>query len=150
MIKFGTDGWRAIISDEFTFENVKKISSAIAAYLTNKGDKGKTVLFGYDARFLADKFAETAAQIFKDAGFDSMMVESDTPTPVVAWQILNKKAAGALMFTASHNPPEYCGIKFIPEYAGPANQGITKQIEAELAKNPLMPRCLACPPWREF
>ena len=143
MIKFGTDGWRAVISDEFTFENVKKVAFAISSYLKNSGQSGKTVIFGYDARFLADKFAETAANIFMSQGFNCLIADKDTPTPVIAWQVLNKKACGALMFTASHNPPQYCGIKFIPDYAGPANEGITKQIEAELAKNTSVPQCLS-------
>jgi alpha-D-glucose phosphate-specific phosphoglucomutase len=132
MIKFGTDGWRAVISDEFTFENVRKVTQAIAGYLNSQNTKDKPVIIGYDARFLADKFAEAAAKVLSENGFHCLLPERDTPTPVIAWEVKDRGAAGALMFTASHNPPQYCGIKFIPHYAGPANEEITKQIEENL------------------
>ncbi|MEA3492815.1 MAG: phosphoglucomutase/phosphomannomutase family protein [Candidatus Margulisiibacteriota bacterium] len=128
MIKFGTDGWRAIISDEFTFENVNKVAKAVALYLINHGFSKKPLIIGYDPRFLADKFAEAVAKVMEEAGIDSYLVERDTPTPVVAWEVKDKKAAGAVMLTASHNPAEYCGFKFIPDYAGPAQESITNEI----------------------
>ncbi|MFA5840433.1 MAG: phosphoglucomutase/phosphomannomutase family protein [Candidatus Margulisiibacteriota bacterium] len=132
MIKFGTDGWRAIISDEFTFDNVRKVARAIAKYLLSDPKltaNGRPLIIGYDARFLADKFAEEMAKIMKEAGINVLLTEKDTPTPVIAWEVRQRKAAGAIVLTASHNPPEYCGIKFIPEYAGPANETITKQLQ---------------------
>jgi len=134
MIIFGTDGWRAVISDEFTFENVRQVASAIADFLLTDRPNHKLIIIGYDARFLADKFAETATKILEDAGFDCMLCERDTPTPVIAWEVKDRGAAGALMFTASHNPPQYCGIKFIPHYAGPATEEITSKIEENLRK----------------
>lgn len=133
MIKFGTDGWRAVISDEFTFENVRKVTQAIADHLKAQDKKDKPVIIGYDARFLADKFAEAATKVLSENGFNCLLPERDTPTPVIAWEVKDGGAAGALMFTASHNPPQYCGIKFIPHYAGPANEAITKQIENNLS-----------------
>jgi len=135
MIKFGTDGWRAIISDEFTFDNVKKVAQAIACYIHNHKLSGKPIIIGYDARFLADKFAEKVAYVMENAGIDCYLCERDTPTPVVAWEVKDRGACGAVMLTASHNPPQYCGIKFIPDYAGPANEAITKEIEANLAQS---------------
>ncbi len=135
MIKFGTDGWRAIISDEFTFENVRKVAQAIALYLSGKGQVArgkKIIIIGYDARFLADKFALEIAKVMKENGISSLITERDCPTPLVAWSVKDKKALGAIMLTASHNPPQYCGIKFIPDYCGPANEEITKKIEENL------------------
>ena len=129
MIKFGTDGWRAVISDEFTFANVQKVAKAIATYLLKHGFAKKPLIIGYDARFLADKFAEEVAKVMEEAGIDSFLTERDTPTPVIAWEVKDKKAAGAVMITASHNPARYCGIKFIPDYAGPAEESITRELE---------------------
>lgn len=141
MIKFGTDGWRAIISDEFTFDNVRKVAKAIALYLINNKKGDKPLIIGYDPRFLADKFAQEVAKVVKDAGISVYLPDRDIPTPVVAWSInhLNPKACGAVMITASHNPPQYCGIKFIPEYAGPANETITKELEADSNKEITLP-----------
>lgn len=141
MIKFGTDGWRAIISDEFTFDNVRKVAKAIAFYLITNKKADKPLIIGYDPRFLADKFAQATAEVVIDAGISVYLPDRDIPTPVVAWSInnLDPKACGAVMLTASHNPPQYCGIKFIPEYAGPANETITKELEADSNKEITLP-----------
>jgi phosphomannomutase len=140
MIKFGTDGWRAIISDEFTFANVRKVAKAIALYLINHGFSKKPVIIGYDPRFLADKFAEEVTRVMEEAGIDCYLTERDTPTPVVAWEVKDKKAAGAVMLTASHNPAQYCGIKFIPDYAGPAEESITSEIQENSNKEISLPK----------
>lgn len=124
-IKFGTDGFRGILGKEFTIETVTKIVNAIAEYL-GQG----TVIIGYDPRQDADKYAKCAANILADFGFDVILSSKVVPTPVVAYMAkITKNCAGALMFTASHNPPEYLGIKFIPNYGGPATNEITKEIE---------------------
>ena len=124
-IKFGTDGFRGILGKEFTIETVTKIVNAIAEYL-GQG----TVIIGYDPRQDADKYAKCAANILADFGFDVILSSKVVPTPVVAYMAkTTKNCAGALMFTASHNPPEYLGIKFIPNYGGPATNEITKEIE---------------------
>lgn len=133
-IIFGTDGWRAIIADQFTFDNVELVTKAVAAYIKTAYDSSKPVVIGYDTRFLADKFALRAANVLNDLGFNVLLTESDAPTPVVAFAAKNLNSAGALMFTASHNPPEYCGIKYIPDYAGPATPDITDVIVANVAK----------------
>ena len=139
MIKFGTDGWRAVISDEFTFANLRKVAKAIALYLLKHGFEKKPIIIGYDARFLADKFAEEVAKVMEEAGIDCFLTERDTPTPVIAWEVKDKKAAGAVMITASHNPARYCGIKFIPDYAGPADESITRELEEKSNKEINLP-----------
>ncbi len=133
-IKFGTDGWRAIIADSFTFDNVQLVTQSITNYVLEKHGKSKPVFIGYDGRFLADHFALKAAEIFRQHGLNVLMVPGYTPTPIVAFGAKHYDTAGALMFTASHNPPEYMGIKFIPEYAGPATPDITDKIVAGVEK----------------
>ncbi|MDK2820474.1 MAG: hypothetical protein PWP31_439 [Clostridia bacterium] len=132
-IKFGTDGWRAIIADEFTFANVRSVTQAIANYLLNQ-EGSREVIIGYDNRFLAPEFAAIVAEVLTANGFTIYLPERSVPTPVTAWAIKQYKAAGALMLTASHNPPNYCGLKFIPDYAGPAVPEITDAIENEMKK----------------
>ncbi|MDD5382503.1 MAG: phosphoglucomutase/phosphomannomutase family protein [Candidatus Margulisbacteria bacterium] len=140
MIKFGTDGWRAVISDQFTFANVRKVAKAIALHLITHKFHNKPVIISYDPRFLADKFAEEVARVMEEAGIDCFFTERDTPTPIVAWEVRDKKAAGAVMLTASHNPAQYCGIKFIPDYAGPANEAITSELEENSNKEIALPK----------
>jgi len=140
MIKFGTDGWRAIISDEFTFDNVRKVGKAIALYLINHKFSKKPLIIGYDPRFLADKFAEEIAKIMEEAGINCYLTERDTPTPIVAWEVKDKKACGAVMLTASHNPAQYCGIKFITDQAGPANETITAELQENSNKEIVLPK----------
>jgi phosphomannomutase len=132
-IKFGTDGWRGIIADDFTFANVCKVTRAIAAYLSTAYTQDRPVLVAYDPRFLADKFARMSAEILADLGWTVKIVDRDCPTPVIAYNARLLNSAGALMFTASHNPAAYCGIKYIPDYAGPATLAITDTIVANLA-----------------
>ncbi|NET59537.1 MAG: phosphoglucomutase/phosphomannomutase family protein [Symploca sp. SIO2E6] len=131
-IKFGTDGWRGIIADDFTFANVCKVTRAIGSYLETAYTKDRPVLIGYDPRFLADQFSCTAAEILADLGWTVKIVERDCPTPVIAYNARELNSAGALMFTASHNPAPYCGIKYIPDYAGPATPEITDTIVANI------------------
>ncbi|MGE5655269.1 MAG: phosphoglucomutase/phosphomannomutase family protein [Actinomycetota bacterium] len=132
-IKFGTDGWRGIIANDFTFANVRKVTRAIASYLETAYSKDRPVLVAYDTRFLADQFARTAAEVLADLGWTVKIVERDCPTPVIAYSAKHLNSAGALMFTASHNPAPYCGIKYIPDYAGPATPEITDTIVANIA-----------------
>jgi phosphomannomutase len=131
-IKFGTDGWRGIIADDFTFSNVCKVTRAIASYLETAYSKNQPVLVAYDTRFLADQFARTATQTLADLGWTVKIAERDCPTPVIAYNARYLNSAGALMFTASHNPAPYCGLKYIPDYAGPATPEITDAIVANL------------------
>ncbi|HEY9665273.1 MAG TPA: phosphoglucomutase/phosphomannomutase family protein [Coleofasciculaceae cyanobacterium] len=131
-IKFGTDGWRGIIADDFTVSNVCKVTRAIAGYLETAYSKDRSVLVAYDTRFLADYFAWTCAEVLADLGWTVNIVERDCPTPVIAYNAHYLNSAGALMFTASHNPAPYCGIKYIPDYAGPATLEITDAIIAHI------------------
>lgn len=126
-IKFGTDGWRAVVGKEFNEKNVEIVTKAIAKYVIEKDGFKKPVIIGYDPRNMAKEFAFQSAEILKNAGLKVVLSKEVVPTPVVAFsaQYLN---ANAMMFTASHNPPEYLGIKFIPEYAGPATTEITNAI----------------------
>ncbi|TAF07798.1 MAG: phosphoglucomutase/phosphomannomutase family protein [Nostocales cyanobacterium] len=131
-IKFGTDGWRGIIADDFTFPNVRKVTRAIASYLETAYTKDRPVLIAYDTRFLADEFARTSAAVLADLGWNVKITDRDCPTPVIAYNARHLNSAGALMFTASHNPAPYCGIKYIPDYAGPATPEITDTIVANI------------------
>lgn len=126
-IKFGTDGWRAVIGKDFTKENVEIVTKAIAQYILEKDGIEKPVIIGYDPRNKAEEFASQSAQILSDAGFRVTLSSEVVPTPVVAYNAQFRNA-NAMMFTASHNPPEYLGIKFIPDYAGPATTEITNAI----------------------
>lgn len=133
VIKFGTDGWRGIIAEDFTFSNVRLVCKAITNYLKKDGLEKKIVI-GYDSRFLSENFAMTAAQVLTSEGITVYMPSRDMPTPVIASSVLDLKASGAIMFTASHNPSEYNGIKYIPWYGGPATDEIVKKIEYNLNK----------------
>ena len=127
-IAFGTSGWRGILCEDFIFENVKIVTQAIADHLNAMGEKGGVVI-GYDSRFMGDSFAKESARVLAAAGIKSFLCQRDTPTPVIAYEILRRKAAGGINFTASHNPPEYNGIKFSPSWGGPALPETTKDIE---------------------
>lgn len=131
-IKFGTDGWREVIAQQFTFDNVEIVTRAIALYVLERFGTEKPVVVGYDLRFLAEKFAMHAANILSEYGLNVEFADTWHPTPVIAYIAKEHNTAGAMMFTASHNPPEYLGIKFIPEYAGPAMPDITDKIVANV------------------
>ena len=126
-IKFGTDGWRAVVGKDFNFENVEIVTKAIAKYIMDKDGIDKPVIIGYDPRNMAKEFAHFSAEILKKAGFKVSVSSEVIPTPVLAYNA-KELDADAIMFTASHNPPEYLGIKFIPDYAGPATTEITNAI----------------------
>ncbi|MBM7853685.1 alpha-D-glucose phosphate-specific phosphoglucomutase [Desulfohalotomaculum tongense] len=133
-IAFGTDGWRGIIAEDFIFDNVRLVTRAVADYIIDSGMRERGVVIGYDNRFLSDRFAEEVAEEMNKKGVPVYLIKKPAPTPVTAYAIKIHNAAGAVMLTASHNPPEYNGYKFIPEYAGPALPHITKQIEENIKK----------------
>jgi phosphomannomutase len=138
-ITFGTDGWRAVIADQFTFANVERVAYAAGLYAKEtyyQGNELPPMLIGYDTRFLADKFAERTAQVLLGMGIPVRMADRDVPTPVIAFACQVGATAGALQLTASHNPPEYCGIKYIPHFAGPATNEITAKIAGYLESIP--------------
>lgn len=129
-IKFGTDGWRAVVGKEFNEENVRTVTKAIGKYVFDNFGLNKKIIVGYDPRNMALEFAKLTANQLADYGFQVLLSDKVLPTPVLAYSAKHLNAC-AVMFTASHNPPEYLGIKFIPDYAGPA----TSEITDELMKN---------------
>lgn len=131
-IKFGTDGWRAIIAKDFTFENIKIVTQGIASYMNSFNLSKKGIVIGYDNRFLSEQFAAECARVLVGNGIKVYLFRKASPTPLTAYAIRVMEAGGAIMITASHNPPEYDGIKFIPEYAGPALPEVTEAIEEEV------------------
>ena len=132
-IKFGTDGWRAIVGKDFTQENVELVSKAIGKYVFDNYGIYKTILIGYDPRNMADEFSMQCAKTLADLGFKVLYSDKVLPTPILAFNAKYLDAC-AVMFTASHNPPEYLGIKFIPDYAGPATKEITDEIVTNIGQ----------------
>jgi phosphoglucomutase len=129
-IRFGTSGWRAIIADEFNFVNVRLVTEGICSYLNRiVGDNPATLIIGHDSRFMGEKFAGIAAEIAKQKGFRVLLCQNPTPTPTISHAIRIEKALGGINFTASHNPPEYQGIKFSTADGAPALPEVTEQIE---------------------
>ena len=133
VIKFGTDGWRAIIAEDFTFENVARCSQGLVDYLKDQGTAGRGLVVGYDTRFLSREFAETVAGVCAGNGVKAFLAEKAAPTPVISFNVLEQKAAGAAIITASHNPGIWNGFKFKPEYGGSATQEITDELETKIA-----------------
>jgi len=133
-IKFGTDGWRGLIADDFTFDNVSMVAGAIGSYLINHSVPGGVVI-GFDARFMAANFAKIVGDTLNSMGIETYKFNRPMPTPIVAYAIKELNAAGAVMLTASHNPSNYQGIKFIAGYGGPADNKITSAIETEIGND---------------
>jgi alpha-D-glucose phosphate-specific phosphoglucomutase len=136
MIKFGTSGWRGIIARDFTFDNVRLATQAIADYLksTVQGSESTVVILGYDTRFLGREFSLAAAEVLAATGLEPLLCNRDTPSPVIAHNIRHRKAAGGINMTASHNPAEYQGLKFSTSNGAPAAPEVTKQVEANIAR----------------
>ena len=132
-IKFGTSGWRGLIADDFTFANVRLAVSAIAGFAKAKKAE-PTILVGYDTRFYSEEFSQLAVDILQHHGIRTLLCETFTPTPAVAYEIMRRKLDGAINFTASHNPAQYHGLKFSTSDAGPALPEVTKEIEARAAQ----------------
>ncbi len=128
-ITFGTSGWRGILCEDFIFENVKVVTQAIADYVVASGEREKGLIVGYDSRFMGEMFARESARVLTGAGVKTFLCDRDTPTPVISFEILRRRTAGGINFTASHNPPHYNGIKFSPSWGGPALPETTRDIE---------------------
>ncbi len=131
-IKFGTSGWRAVMAEEFTFANVRRAVDGIARYVASQKPQGARVIVGRDPRFLGETFCSMAAEILSAHGIVPLMVAEPAPTPAFAHAVVQNKADGVINFTASHNPPEYNGIKFSTSDGCPALPEVTKKIEAEI------------------
>jgi phosphoglucomutase len=131
-IKFGTSGWRAVMAEEFTFANVRRAVTGIARYVSSQKPQGARVIVGRDPRFLGETFCSMAAEILAAHGITPVMVSEPAPTPAFAYAVAHSKADGVINFTASHNPPEYNGIKFSTPDGCPALPEVTQKIEAEI------------------
>ncbi|MBU4418439.1 MAG: phosphoglucomutase/phosphomannomutase family protein, partial [Candidatus Omnitrophica bacterium] len=124
-IKFGTDGWRAVIADTYTLENVKILSQAVADFLGS----GKKVAVGYDTRFMSVKFAQAAAIVLKSNGLEVILSDQPIPTPALSYAVKSRKLDLGIMITASHNPAEYNGFKIKNAAGGGASQELTREVE---------------------
>ena len=139
-IHFGTDGWRAVISDEFTFENVRRVAQAIADKTLAdlpmaQRATAPAMVVGFDTRFLSDRYAIAVAEVLAANGIRVWLAQADAPTPMISYAIVDKNAQGGVMITASHNPPRYNGIKLKSSYGGSATSSVAKAVEARIANN---------------
>ncbi len=132
-IKFGTSGWRAVMAEEFTFANVRRAVSGIARYMVSQKAAGARVIVGRDPRFLGETFCDMAGEILLAHGITPLGIAEAAPTPAISYAVIREKADGAINFTASHNPPEYNGIKFSTPDGAPALPEVTSKIEREIA-----------------
>ncbi len=142
-IKFGTSGWRAVMAEEFTFSNVHRALHGIGRYVSSQKPDRAKVIVGRDPRFLGESFCATAAGILSSYGITPLVIAEPAPTPTISYAVIQSKADGAINFTASHNPPEYNGIKFSAPDGAPALPEVTRAIEAAIAAfdaNPQTPR----------
>ena len=131
-IKFGTDGWRGLIADDFTFDNVRLVARAIASYVLKHEDPKRGIIVGYDTRFLSDRAARLVAEVIAAAGIPVKIANDYVPTPAVSYNVKKLKAAGGVMITSSHNPWNWNGVKFKAKFGGSATPAIMKSIEGEL------------------
>jgi len=128
VIEFGTDGWRGVISEDYTFNNVRLVAEGIADYVNGRGEAGKGIVVGYDARFLSAEYAADCAAVLAGKGIKVWLADSILTTPALSWQVKDRAAAGGVMITASHNPAEYNGFKFKAAYGGSASPEIMAEI----------------------
>ena len=131
-IKFGTDGWRGVIGDDFTFANVRRVAAAIAEYVRTEGEADRGLVIGYDTRFLSPECARLAAEVVAAAGIPAALSDRAAATPAVSYAVVARRAAGAIMVTASHNPYRWNGLKFKAPYGGSASPAIIRRIENHL------------------
>jgi phosphomannomutase len=138
-IKFGTDGWRGVIADDFTFDNVRRVAGAIAAYVLKQDDGGRGLIVGYDTRFASPRAARVAAEVLAGAGIPVRLANDYTPTPAISLAVKQLGAAGGVVITSSHNPWNWNGVKFKGTFGGSATPAIMRVIEEEVRAS-AMPR----------
>jgi alpha-D-glucose phosphate-specific phosphoglucomutase len=131
-IKFGTDGWRGIIADDFTYDNVRRVAAAIAAYVLKYEDPARGLIVGYDTRFSSQRIARAAAEVLASAGIPVKLANDYTPTPAISFAVKQRGAAGGVVITSSHNPWNWNGVKFKGKFGGSATPQIIKGIEEQL------------------
>jgi phosphomannomutase len=131
-IKFGTDGWRGLIADDFTFDNVRRVAGAIAGYVLKHEDPARGIIVAYDTRFASDRAARAVAQVVAAAGIPVLLANDSVPTPTVSYNVKKLGKAGGVMVTSSHNPWNWNGVKFKAKFGGSATPAIMKLIEEEL------------------
>ncbi len=136
-IKFGTDGWRGVIADDYTFENVRRVGNAIAHYLHQNEDAAKGLVVGYDTRFSSRAFAEAISEVLAASGIIVHVSDDYTPTPALSYAVVNLGVAGGVMITSSHNPFNWNGVKYKAGYGGSATPAIIQSIESALAAPPI-------------
>src|SRR5256886_15246943 len=145
-IKFGTDGWRGIIADDFTFANARAVAQAISRYVVRGEDARKGIIVGFDHRYASDSVARTVAEVISSTGTPVFLCDKPCPTPAVSQLVRERKAAGGIVVTASHNPYRWNGIKYKAKYGSSPLPSIVAQIETELERllregvRPLPPR----------
>ena len=140
VIKFGTDGWRGVIAEDYTFDNVRLCTQGVAQYLLDTGKAAPGMVVGHDTRFVSENFAAAAAEVLAGNGIKALLVNKATPTPVISYAILAHKTAGAINITASHNPATDNGFKVRSEYAGAAAPETLTEIEKRINQNPTVKR----------
>ena len=141
-IKFGTDGWRAVIADDYTFENVRRVAGAIASYVLKHEDAAKGIIVGYDTRFGSPSFARAAAEVLAGAGIPVKLANDYAPTPAISFAV-SQGAAGGVVITSSHNPWNWNGVKFKGNFGGSATPAIMKIIERETAAGAMPKNAMA-------
>lgn len=135
-IRFGTDGWRAVISDTFTFANLQLVAQAIADYVLDEVDAGQPeMVVGFDTRFLSDRYAAEVARVLAGNGIIAWLTRADAPTPAISYNVVQKQAAAGVMITASHNAPRYSGVKLKSAYGGSASAQQGRMVERFLERN---------------
>ena len=132
-IRFGTDGWRGVIAEDFTFENVRLCAQGVADYLGEQGESSRGLVVGYDTRFGSAAFAEAVAEVAAANWVTTLLCDRAAPTPAVAYNVVSRDAAGGAVITASHNPPEWNGFKYKPDYGGSASSEVVEQLERRVA-----------------
>ncbi len=135
-IKFGTDGWRAVFAEDFTFDNVRRVGGAIASYVLKNAEPSKGLAIGYDTRFMSNRFAEAIAEVLAGAGIPILLSQDVITTPAISYAVKHYGATGGVVITSSHNPYNWNGVKYKASYGGSGSPAIMKQIEAELGTMP--------------
>jgi phosphomannomutase len=132
VINFGTDGWRGQIAEDYTFANVRRCAQGFSSYLSKQGSQGEWVVVGHDKRFESENFAAAVAEVLAANGFGVYLTDGATPTPVIAYAVVDKQAVGAVNITASHNPPSDNGFKVRNEFGGAIDPEGLIEIESRI------------------